>query len=212
MNLPRFDEKLIHFGFSLGVVSTGYLNDFDIRTSDTIGKVEVAPQGGFALGIIADLHLGPYFDLRFIPSLSFGQRNIEYTVFRPDRPSEIFSKSIESTLIDFPLNFKYRSARYNNFAAYIIGGGCYSIDLVSQERLVQTAKDLPGIVVRTTPNIIAAQIGFGFDFFLEYFKFSPELKMSYGINDIMVRDGSIFADPISRLNSKILIISFTFEG
>lgn len=35
--------------------------------------------------------------------------------------------------MNFPLNFKVRSKRFGNFAAYMLGGGKYTLDLASQK-------------------------------------------------------------------------------
>ena len=56
------------------------------------------------------------------------------------------------------------------------------------------------------------QIGFGTDFYLEYFKFGVELKMSYGLKDYHVKEDNAFANPIEKLKSKMFLLSLTFEG
>ena len=45
----------------------------------------------------------------------------------------------------------------------------------------------------------------------EYFKFSPEIKMYRGFNNLIVKDGSIYSSAIDKLNSKIFLVSFNFE-
>jgi hypothetical protein len=212
-NLPDFDQKWVHFGFSLGVTTTNFAMQSDIRRNDTMSAIFIEPQSGFSLGIVSDLHLNKNLNLRFIPSLSFGQRNIEYS-FESAVTNDRFgiTKSIESTYIDFPLNIKFATDRYNNFAAYVVGGAQYSIDLVSQKDVSNLAKNFNNIIVIVDESTISGQLGFGFDFYLEYFKFSPELKVSYGINNVLFQDNTVFSDPISRLRSRIFQISFTFEG
>jgi hypothetical protein len=211
-NLPHFDKRRFHFGFSLGVNST----DFTIRRKanmfqyDSLMVLESSKQAGFNLAIISDLHLGPYFNLRFVPALSFAQRNLEYTFNRGDTTSYMIVKPVESTFVEFPLHLKYRSARLNNFAAYIFGGGNFLIDLASQ-RDVKNAISTD-IVVKLNKYDYRYELGFGFDFFLEYFKFSPELKMSFGIPDILKRDGTVYSEPIDKLRSRVFLISINFEG
>lgn len=213
LNLGDFDEKNIHFGFSLGVNTSSFIMESDLSRSDSLIRLEVLPQSGFNLGIVSDLHLGPLFNLRFIPTLSFGERRLEYTFLEnTGKPSTILSKAVESTYLDFPVNLKYRSIRYNNFAAYFVGGFMYSYDLISQKDVINAKSNLAETVIKLDNNNINYQLGVGFDFFLEYFKFSPEIKMSYGVNNLIINDNTILSDPITRLRSKILLISFTFEG
>lgn len=211
-NLPNFDKRLFHFGFSLGVNST----DFTIRRKpnlfqfDSLMVLESQRQSGFNLAIVSDLHLGPYFNLRFVPALSFAQRNLEYTFNRGDTASIMRVKPIESTFVEFPLHLKYRSARLNNFAAYVFGGGNFLIDLASQRDVSNEISN--DIVVKLRKYDYRYEMGFGFDFFLQYFKFSPEFKMSFGIPDILVRDGTVYSEPIQRLRSRVFLFSINFEG
>lgn len=213
LNLANFDEKKIHFGFSLGVNTSSFLMKSDLAQTDSLIRLEVLPQSGFNLGIVTDLHLGPLFNLRFIPTLSFGERRLEYTFLEnTGKPSTILSKPVESTYLDFPINLKYRSLRYNNFAAYMVGGVMFSYDLISQKDVVNAKSNLAETVIKLNSNNFNYQVGVGFDFFLEYFKFSPEIKMSYGLNNLIINDNTLLSDPIVSLRSKILLVSLTFEG
>tara|TARA_R110002049_G_scaffold250754_3_gene425113 strand:- start:33 stop:755 length:723 start_codon:yes stop_codon:yes gene_type:complete len=214
-NLPLFKHKKVHFGFTLGINSAGYTLDrreIDFVT-DSLLSIDVDNQSGFNLGIVSALHFNEFFSLRFLPSLSFAQRNVNYTFQKINEgvvTTETLLKPIESTYIELPLLFKYRSKRLNNFAAYIVGGGKYVIDLASEEDVDNATQDEP--IVKTSSQFIAAEIGVGTDFFLPYFKFSIEGKMSYGISNILIRDNTIFSNPIERILPKMFILSLHFEG
>ena len=211
-NLPKFDHKRIHFGFTLAINNADFVvtHQPDFWRYDSLLSVQSEDQLGFNLGIVTDLHLHPYFNLRFIPSLAFAQRNLEYSFDRGDSATYLIVKPVESTFLEFPLYLKYRSKRVNNFAAYIIGGPKFSFDLASQKDVVNT----PGteIVVKLNDKDYSLDIGFGLDLFLEYFKFSPEIKMSFGLPNTLIKDNTIFSDPIQRLNSRIFLFSLHFEG
>lgn len=202
----------MHFGFSIGINSSDFVVDRmpDYQNYDSLRVIESQAKTGFNLGIIADYHLTPVLNLRFIPALSFAQRNLEYTFASQNNGSyNRVIKPVESTFLDFPLSIKYRSARLNNFAAYVVGGAKYSIDLASQ-------KDVTGVfgeeIVKLSRQDYSFEVGVGFDFFLEYFKFSPEIKLSFGLPNLIIRDGGIYSDPIKKLTSRIVLISFHFEG
>ena len=207
-NLPKYDKQRIHFGFLLGINNT----DFVIRRADNFNKidtlytVESTSQTGFNLGIIANLHLAENFDLRFVPDLAFSQRNLEYT-FYPDGIKTTTIKQIESTLLEFPLELKFKSNRVNNYRVYVIAGAKYSIDMVSQAKVESADKEF----VKLKKNDYGYQVGFGFDFYLERFKFSPEIKMYNGLRNLLVDDPKVFSTSIESLKSKIFLISFTFE-
>lgn len=210
-NLENFDNKILHFGFVIGINSTDFIIDNNLN--DSLIILESQKQSGFDLGIISDLHLGPYFNIRFIPTLSFAQRNLEYTYkFHNKENAEKIIKPVESTFIEFPLALKYRAVRANNFAPYVIIGGKYCYDLASQSKTDNSGANINNIVIKLNRNSYLWEVGVGFDFFLQYFKFAPELKMSYGLNNVLINDHTILSDPIKMLKSKIFTLSFTFEG
>tara|TARA_Y100000782_G_C10188418_1_gene268413 strand:+ start:1198 stop:1875 length:678 start_codon:yes stop_codon:yes gene_type:complete len=210
LNLPNFDRKRIHFGFTLGINSMDFKMDQDLRKVDSLTALKTDSQSGFHIGIISALHFNKYFSLRFLPTLAFGQRNLEYT-FEGNEGRSVVIKQVESTLIEFPFNVKYRSARYNNFAMYLVAGAKYSLDLASDK---STDNDVPELeqLVRLQQNSYSWEVGFGFDFFLEYFKFSPELKYSRGFDNVLIKENTIWSSPINKLQPAMIMINFNFEG
>jgi len=208
-NLPKFDMRPYHFGFTLCVNKMDFAIHPvpDFKSLDSVFVVQSTPQWGFNIGIVSDLRIGEYGDLRFIPTLSFGDRILDYTL--KDSNGLVFnsSKKIESTFLDFPLLFKYKSKRLNNVRAYVIAGVQYSIDLASQAK----KKDKKNSLIKIKENDFLYQVGVGFDFYLFYFKFATELKMSYGVSDLLKRDGTVYTKSIDKLSSKIFQLSFLFE-
>lgn len=213
-NLPKFDHRFMHFGFLLGLNSADFvLERFPIGShgADSLFVLEPYSATGFNLGIISSLHLGEYFSIRFTPNLAFSSRSLVYKFETYEGPKQ-YTKEIESTLINFPLNIKYKSVRINNFSAYIIFGGAYSLDLASNAGHENISTNPNDIVVAIKRGDYMGQLGFGTDFYLEYFKFGIELKMSYGLRDLLDHDGTQFSTPIDKLSSKMFLLSFTFEG
>src|SRR5438067_2350436 len=102
-NLPKYDHQPIHFGFTLGFNSSNFVinRTGNLKTRDTIYTVESQSVAGLNLGIISNLRLGEYFDLRFIPTLSFGQRNLNYHFIYHDSLESHPQKKIESTYLEF---------------------------------------------------------------------------------------------------------------
>ena len=214
-NLPKFEKRRIHFGFIIGTNS----NNFTVKRKnpsmggvpDSLLSINAQSAAGFNLGIVSDLHLNSYFSLRFTPNLAFSSRTLTYT-FRTFDGDKVFPKEIESTLINLPLNLKYKSVRVNNFSAYFIGGAAYTIDLASNVKADNLSTQISDIIIKLKRDDIVGQIGFGTEFYLEYFKFGIELKMSYGFTNILFDDGTQLSTPIDYLRSKMCLISFTFEG
>jgi len=173
---------------------------------------------GFTIGIIGNLRLGKYFDLRFVPDLAFGERELIYTMdtYR-DGVQQIVTtgqggippKKIYSTIIELPLELKYKSKRYRNTRAYVIGGVKYNIDLASEAKKNQD--EVNNKHIRLNRHDVMFEVGVGFDFYTTYFKFGTELKMGYSMNDLLVHEDNIYTDVIDKLTSKIFQLSFTFE-
>ena len=209
VNLPKYDFQQIHFGFALGINSSDFLihKTGNFNTLDSVYKIESSPVAGLNLSIIANLRIGQHFDLRFIPTLSFVQRNLTYSILLKDGTSIDKAKPIESSYLEFPFDLKFKSRRVNNYRVYVLAGFKYAIDMVSQAKVNSVDKDL----IKLKKNDYGYEVGIGFDFYLSYFKFSPEIKMFNGLRNLLVPDNTIYANPIDALYSKTFTISLTFE-
>lgn len=209
-NNPNYDLKKYHFGFMLGLNQMNFVIKpiENIKVFDTLYGIESTPEQGFNIGIVADLRLNEYMNLRFIPSLAFGERTLNYFIKIDNHVIANVAKKVESTYIEFPLELKLRSQRMINSRAYVIGGAKYCIDLASQEK----KKDDDNVYqIKLQKHDLQFQIGVGFDFYLVYFKLGTELKMCYGINDLLIRENNIYTDGIQNLKTKMFQFSVTFE-
>ena len=146
-------------------------------------------------------------DLRFVPALIFGERHLEYGFLDSLENYTNEIKRIESTLLDFPIYIKYKSERYNNIRTYVMGGIKYSMDIASQDEIDDEGQK----IVKLKKNDLMGEIGFGIDFYLEYFKFSPQIKLSQGFINLLKTDQSIYTQSISNLATNGWMLSFTFE-
>ena len=208
-NLIQYDFKKLHFGFTLGINDLNFnmQKNSNTITNDTLKTLHSKSQKGFNLGIVSNLRIGKYTDLRFVPTLVFGERHLYYGFIDEEQKDDMRIKRIESTLIDFPIYIKYKSARYNNFRTYVIGGLKYSIDIASQEKIDDKGQE----IVKLKKNDLMGEVGFGLDFYLEYFKFSPQIKLSYGLLNLLSKDESIYNQSLNRLTTNGWMLSFTFE-
>jgi hypothetical protein len=225
--MPTYDYAKYHFGFILALnqmhfsikpaeglnntmFNTGQASEIN-ADSAMLYSVLHAPSLGFTVGIVGNLRLGNYFDLRLIPSLAFGERNLDYYIMSyqdGDAGAVEIRKNVPSTFVELPLHLKYKSQRLNNFRAYVLTGVNYRMDLASQAK---KDKDQGEVQVKLNRNDIYGELGVGFDFYFEWFKFGTEAKMSYGFLDVLKREDNIYTDGIEKLSSKIFQLSFTFE-
>lgn len=206
LNLPNYDKKPIHFGFLIG------LNNLDFKITpvtnmdNDVYVIQSQEQKGFNLGVVNNIRLNNNFDLRLIPTLSLAERRIFYSIIDNTVLIEE-DKKIESTFIEFPISLKYKSLRYNNGRAYILTGLKYSLDLASQRNIDDEGLE----IVKIKKDDFSYEIGLGLDFYLPYFKFSPEIKANFGLTNLIVNDGSIYSRSIKEMKTRGFTISITFE-
>jgi hypothetical protein len=208
LNLTKYDRKLLHFGFSLGMnySDIAVKTIGDIQSLDSVYVVEPKGAMGFNLGIVSDLRMGEHFNLRFIPGISFVGRSMEYTLYQLDTVPVVYDKVVNSVYLEVPLYFKFRSRRINNWRVYIIGGGKFLYDMATKED-VQSEE----VILKMKREDYTWDLGVGVDFYLEYFKLSTEVKMSFGLNNLLVEDQTVFTNSIESLKSKTFLFSIYFE-
>lgn len=243
LRLPTYDNQLFHFGFILAFNQMSFDIDFienyqmqsysgamsnnawdgnwnEGYTYRVVG-VSCEPSPGFTVGIVGNLRLGRYFDLRLIPSLSFGRRELEYYMYSPDlvdspKTDNGFyvidggNATWDAVVIELPLHIKYKSKRCSNFGAYVIGGGNLKFDASGKKNTNKTDADQI-IKVKTKPVDFAAEIGAGLDFYNNYFKFGVEVKMGFGLVNLLKKENQILDSSFDKLSNNTFQISFTFE-
>jgi hypothetical protein len=230
-NLPGYDDAPYHFGFILGMNHMlftikpfpGFQDTKYYSTSNQIPDVYADsgflygvghnPNFGFTIGIVSNLRISDNLDLRFVPSLSFGERDIYYnmkTWFNSVEDAEpmLVTRKIQSTFVEFPLNLKYKGTRYNNTRPYWLAGARYSLDLASDSKVNRQNNDVSVVLQK---NDLYAELGAGVDFYTTFFKFGIEAKMAYGLLDVLRRNETIYTKGIDKFHSKIFLLSFTFE-
>jgi Outer membrane protein beta-barrel domain len=210
-NLPTYYKKRFNFGFTIGINRANFIIHPapHFERFDSLKSVESIPKSGFNLGIVSELMLQQYVTLRFIPNLSFAERNLQYSFQGQD--TIVRKKTIESTFLNFPLDLKLRSKRLGNFGAYILAGGAYSLDLASKRNVVNSTNPNEQIV-KLKRDDFSYELGAGAEFYLEYFKFAIEGKLSIGTKNLLIKDNTIYSNSVDKLNSKVFMISITFEG
>ena len=218
-NLGNFDDKPVHFGFALGFNQPSFYlekKSSQIFLDDSLQSLLVNSKGGFTLGVITSLNINQNFKIRFVlPSLSFQESEMEYTYLNPSNFEQtIYVKSLRPVYLDFPVLFKFRTNRINNFAVYGISGLRYGIDMSSNID-VNNSIDLEDQIIKLKKSDFGFEVGGGIDLFLEYFKLGIELKLGSGMRNIhytKAGEETKFDNAIESLKSRVWTLSFTFEG
>ncbi len=219
-NLPAFDLKRFHFGFTVGfnAMDVGFVRNFDAEDFIYADVSHLLP--GFQVSIVSDLRLSKNWNFRFLPGISFGSREITFYEYLPGQPDMGGKVQIADTdnpvalgpsFLDFPLHFKYRSDRVTNYRPYLVGGLNFRYDM-SAKREYDGESDQ---YMKFKPADFYLEFGFGVDTYLKYFKFAPEIKLAVGLRNIISNEGRPpypqFVASIDRATSYIIMLNFHFE-
>lgn len=212
-NLRNYYNQPLHFGFALGINKANFVirPERNFEQFDSLKTIISYPKTGFNLCIVSEVRLQKYLTLRFLPNIAFSDRNVEY-YFQGINDTITRVKKIESAFLNFPLDIKLRSKRVNNVGAYLLAGGGYALDLQSKRKVDNTGVILSEQILKLKRDDFFYEAGAGVEFYLEYFKFAIEGKVSLGLNNLIIKDNTIFSNPIDKLRSKVFLISITFEG
>lgn len=207
-HLTDYDEHFVHYGFLLGLHSSKYRirydDVFETPAYDTLHSIVPGNLGGFKLGFVVNFHIFQYLDFRILPTVAFYENDLTYRF--TDRTEVRHIK--DATIVELPLLLKYKSQRRGNYAMYLVGGVKPSFEAVGRGQKEDTSEKLD--LLRNQINI---EVGAGFDMYFQLFKFSPEIRYSYGIRNMLAsRSNSDFNAPLKKLTTHNLTLYITFEG
>ncbi|MFO7668469.1 MAG: porin family protein [Bacteroidales bacterium] len=220
-NLPAFDLKRLHFGFTVGFNSMdlAFKRNYQPETGNFLYADLSKLQPGFQVTIVSDLRLSENWNLRFLPGISFGARDLYFYDYYssagvpPTVEDPIYQVALGASFLEFPLLFKYRSRRVNNYRPYLVGGGNFRYDMSAKRRGKYDADT--DEYVKFLPGDLYLEFGFGVDTYLKYFKFAPELKVAVGLLNIIDptgRQGFMeYTESIASARSIIVMLNFHFE-
>jgi hypothetical protein len=204
INLENWDKQRVYWGYYLG------MNYYDFKFEyEQPGKDILVDNGiGFNVGLIGNLRLTEYFDLRFEPGLLFNQRNLTF----PELSNENDRlREVKSTYLHFPLLLKFSSKRTGNIRPFIIGGLSTALNLSSN---VDNQQDNSNNVFRMAKWTNFYEVGLGVDLYLEYFKFTPSLRGVFSFNDELIRDNdpnSPWTGNVGTMKTRGVFLNFTFQ-
>ncbi len=207
-NFLDFQQKPYYFGITLGINTSRYkpYRSSEFLQNDSIRIIESVTGPGFNLGIVTNLKIGDYFDFRFLPTLSFAERNLNYRRDSPVDPLNV--RKVESVFVEMPFHMRYKSAPFRDMRLFVIAGVKYSFDVASDSRSRQAEE-----LVKISPSDFSVEYGAGVQFFFPFFIFSPELKISHGLGNTLIYNNKLEeATVLDKLLSRTFTISLHFEG
>ena len=214
-NQPYADMKWYHLGFHIGLHTQDLiLTNSGVVTSD--GEVWFAEiptyNPGFSVGVIGDLYLNPSMNLRFTPTVHFGDKTVIAVTkeYKENKNREaMMTTSVRSNYLTFPLDLKYSAFRLNNHRPYVLGGVYAAFDMGRKkgEPLLLKSFDY------------GVEFGFGCDIYLPFFKLCPEIKFCFGLANLLETDrrdltkdtDMIMTQALSKASSRMVVLTFNFE-
>ncbi|MFI1745546.1 porin family protein [Thalassobellus sediminis] len=204
------DNNLLRWGYFLGI--NNY--DFNFDYNENLRDIYVKRSPGFSVGLIGNLRVNSFIDLRLEPGLLITTRELYYSqnYFQGiDFKTSDLTREVKSTYIHVPLLVKISTKRVNNFKPFIVGGFSTALNLSSNET---NPNDNSNGQFRTKKNMLFYELGFGIDFYLYNFKFTPSIRGLFAINDELVRDDDLnspWTSNITSMKTRGVFINFTFQ-
>ncbi len=224
------DDQDLHFGFGFQYISSEYkiqkFSDWQkpafedgVQVTSGLKSIRSIQNPGFGIGFVSDLYITPNVNLRFTPVFVFSDRIIDYEFVdgeQNDRhgvpsPEGFTRRTVSSTMFEFPLGIKLKSDRKNNFRAYILAGMKYGIDIASKKNADDEGDIAIQKQLKNNKGILSYDVGIGFDLYFEYFKLSPEIKLSNSIKSILKREEHPYTSPLEKLYLRNFVFSLYFE-
>ncbi|MDL2256181.1 PorT family protein [Parabacteroides sp. OttesenSCG-928-K15] len=207
-NQPYADMKLYHLGFHIGLHSQDMiLTHSGVTENGETWFAEIPSYNpGFSVGVIGDMYLSPYFNLRVIPTLHFGDKTF---LFREKTTGEEVQTNVRANYLTLPVNIKYSALRLNNYRPYLIGGVYGQMDIGRKKGEELLMKGFG----------FGVEFGVGCDIYLPYFKLCPELKFCFGLGNVLDKNRTDLTDPemmkytnaLSRASTRMVVLTFNFE-
>ena len=206
-NNPHYDQRTLSYGFLIGLHSTAYQikysEKFTTQPFDTAYAVEPEWSPGFSLGFLVNYRITEFLDLRLTPTVAFNEHKLRY-LFTDDTKTE--EQVVESTMIELPLLLKYKSVRRENLRMFMVGGLKPAFEASGK-------KDIKNVttVLETKNSNLSIEAGFGLDIYYPLFKFSPEIRFSRGLVDVLNNRTNRYGVSLDRVNTNTITVILLFQ-
>ncbi|MES2276858.1 MAG: outer membrane beta-barrel protein [Bacteroidota bacterium] len=190
-----------------------------IKLTDSLNSISSKKSSGFGIGFITRYRITDHLEARLTPMLVFADRLLEYEYKDANgnpllnksttNSSNILEQQIQTTMAEFPLSMKLKSDRLGNFRAYMLGGVKYSM-LISSKKNGDNVSPIDKLV-KNVSSYASYEAGIGCDIYFEYFKLSPEFKISNSFKNILVPENHPYSRPIDKLFLHTIMFTLYFE-
>ena len=218
-NRPYCDLRQFHFGVVVG----SHLQDIEFLN---VGPQQIEQEDGtyverliscdqdrwdpgFNVGVLGELRLNTYFQLRIAPAMYFGTRHFTFRNHTDERFTEEH-QDLKTAYITTALDMIFAAPRFNNHRPYLMAGLNPVINL----------SDKDNDYLRLKRYDMFFEVGMGCDFYLPFFKLRPELKFMFSLSNSLDKDHAnhlknremiMYTNSVSKASTKIIALSFYFE-
>ncbi len=221
-NRPYIDLRKFHFGIHIGM----HFQDMELMNAGPIMVVDengVATESfisadqsrwdpGFNVGVVGELRLNEFFQLRIAPAIYFGSRHVVFLNHTASTEDNVVEEhqDLKSAYIMATVDLIFAAPRVNNHRLYVMAGVSPALNLISK------ASDY----LRLKRGQVFLEFGLGFDRYLPYFKCRPELKFMYGlgnnldtnhVNDLRDANMKAYTESVTGAHTKMLTLTLYFE-
>jgi hypothetical protein len=205
-NLPNFDEKNLKFGYFIGT------NTYDYKIlykENPRYPITIERGTGLNIGLIGELKINKNLNLSFEPGLYSNNTKIIFNerLFFTSYNDTLWN--VKSSNIHLPILIKYNSKRLGNFKPYLQAGVSTSLNLGKIEGSFEN-------YLIESLNFADVgfyyELGFGIDFYLRYFKFSPSLRGVFSIKNELPKNipKNPWTGNIDRMFTRAVFINLSF--
>jgi hypothetical protein len=209
INQADYEHKVMHYGFFLAYHNSHYNITHSaqfVTTKDSLLAINPANTSGFGIGIVANYRFSRLFSLRLLPTFSFYGKNVDYVINDPiTNKITTISETREATNVEIPLLLKFQSERRDNVRMYLVAGLKASIEANTKK------KEGGNEHLNLSNTDLAVEYGAGFDLFYEFVKFSPEIRFSHGLLNLLDPSGNKYSRGIQNLSSHTVSLYLHFE-
>lgn len=222
------DYRFMTYGFYLGIHQSRLgltYDDLDNLASlnpsgtNRLTNEEITFQArnslGFLLGFLVNFRIDENWDIRFQPGAGFYQHSVDFNYSIDTTINFSETATAEQVMIEFPILVKYKSQRRGRSGMYMLAGVKPAFNISpSQEPMeldVTNTENSEGLILPLNSFDLSLELGFGLDSHFKYFKFSPELRFSYGLLNRQGDENSVFDNAFSRINNKAVSLIFHFQ-
>jgi len=164
---------------------------------------------GFSVGLVTDLYVNYYMNLRAVPTIHFGEKRFVFKEQNAVNDDNNYTFPIKANYLSLPIHMRFSSERLNNIRPYVLAGGFLNWEIGRKSQPEIKFKDID----------YGIEIGLGCNLYFPLFKLSPELRFSFGLRDLIehdrsdLRDPSLvkFTDAIKSGKSRMITLTFNFE-